>query len=110
MVITISTDSRGVSTSALATQPRLLLLDEATEGIQPTIVAVIRQKVEDINRERSVAVLLVEQHVQLALTVADRGYILSHGELVAADSAERLRGDGALLAASYLGEQPLDPE
>jgi branched-chain amino acid transport system ATP-binding protein len=42
--------------------------------------------------------------VQLALTVADRGYVLSHGELAAADSAERLSADSALLAASYLGE------
>jgi branched-chain amino acid transport system ATP-binding protein len=45
--------------------------------------------------------------VHLALEIADRGYVLSHGELVAHDSAERLRSDSSLLAASYLGDQRL---
>ena len=48
--------------------------------------------------------LLVEQHIEIALAVADRGYVLSHGELVVEESAEVLRADHQLILSSYLGE------
>jgi branched-chain amino acid transport system ATP-binding protein len=50
-------------------------------------------------------VLLVEQHIQLALTIADRGYVLSRGEIVLHDRAQALRGNRDLLMASYFGER-----
>jgi branched-chain amino acid transport system ATP-binding protein len=55
--------------------------------------------------ESGCAVVLVEQHVQLALEIADRGYVLSHGEVVLDRSAQELRADEQLLVASYLGER-----
>jgi branched-chain amino acid transport system ATP-binding protein len=61
--------------------------------------------VRDYAQASGCAVLLVEQHVQLALEVADRGYVLSHGEIVHHDRAEVLRADRQLLVSSYLGEQ-----
>jgi branched-chain amino acid transport system ATP-binding protein len=90
---------------ALVRQPRVLLLDELSLGLAPVIVERLLPVVREFASTRGTAVLLVEQHVHLALEIADRGYVLSHGELVATDSAERLRADSALLTASYLGER-----
>jgi len=89
---------------ALARKPRLLLLDELSLGLAPVIVEHLLPIVRTYAQESGCAVLLVEQHVQLALEVADRGYILSHGEIVLHNTAEKLRHDRHLLIASYLGE------
>lgn len=53
----------------------------------------------------AVGVLLVEHHIQLALAIAGRGYVLSHGEVVMEDRADALRGNRELLMASYFGER-----
>ena len=90
---------------ALARRPKLLLLDELSLGLAPVIVEWLLPLVQQFAQEHSCGVLLVEQHVHLALEVADRGYVLSHGEIAAHDEAARLRGDRQLLIASYLGEQ-----
>ncbi len=89
---------------ALARHPRLLLLDELSLGLAPIIVESLLPIVRDYARESNCAVLLVEQHVHLALEVADRGYVLSHGEIVLHKTADELRRDRHLLIASYLGE------
>jgi branched-chain amino acid transport system ATP-binding protein len=90
---------------ALARHPKLLLLDELSLGLAPVIVEWLLPVVRQFAQERNCAVLLVEQHVHLALEVADRGYVLSHGRIVLENDAEHLRADQQLLIASYLGEQ-----
>jgi branched-chain amino acid transport system ATP-binding protein len=89
---------------ALSRRPRLLMLDEMSLGLAPVIVDRLLPAVREAATGYGTAVLLVEQHVHLALKIADRGYILSHGELAASGTARQLSQDGALLAASYLGE------
>ncbi len=89
---------------ALARRPRLLLLDELSLGLAPVIVERLLPVVRTFAEERGCAVLLVEQHVHLALEVADRGYVLSHGRIVLHNDAEHLRANRQLLIASYLGE------
>jgi branched-chain amino acid transport system ATP-binding protein len=93
---------------ALARGPRLLLLDELSLGLAPVIVERLLPIVRTFATERDCAVLLVEQHVHLALEVADRGYVLSHGKIVLQNDSEHLRANRDLLVASYLGEHTQD--
>ena len=90
---------------ALARHPKLLLLDELSLGLAPLIVERLLPVVREYAADSGCGVLLVEQHIQLALTIADRGYVLSHGEIVLHDHAEALRRNRDLLMASYFGER-----
>ena len=93
---------------ALARRPRVLLLDEMSLGLAPVIVERLLPVVSTYAKESGCAVLLVEQHIQIALAVADRGYVLSHGELVIHEAAAKLRADHQLILSGYLGEQEYD--
>jgi urea transport system ATP-binding protein len=68
---------------ALITQPRMLILDEPTEGIQPSVVAEIEQAILGLTRRGGLSVLLVEQHVGFALDAAGHYYVLASGRVTA---------------------------
>jgi branched-chain amino acid transport system ATP-binding protein len=87
---------------ALMAAPKVLLLDEPSMGLSPILVEQIFEILRTIN-ERGTTVLLVEQNALMALGIAGRGYILQTGEVVLADSADKLRTDPAVRKA-YLGE------
>jgi len=87
---------------AILSQPRLVMIDEMSQGLAPTVV---RQLFDIIRvfREQGIAVLLVEQFVESALDVADRAYVFEHGSIRLSGPAAELRADRKLVAGSYLG-------
>jgi branched-chain amino acid transport system ATP-binding protein len=89
---------------ALIGRPRLLLVDEMSLGLAPVIVQRLLPILRRAADELGASVLFVEQHVSLALEIADRGYVLTHGRIALEGNASELRERRDLLAASYLGE------
>jgi branched-chain amino acid transport system ATP-binding protein len=93
---------------ALVSEPKLLMVDEVSLGLAPILVERLLPILRQIAIESACGVLFVEQHVNLALEVADRAYVLAHGSLVLEGKASELRQNRELVESSYLGERPLD--
>ncbi|MAK53745.1 MAG: ABC transporter ATP-binding protein [Acidimicrobiaceae bacterium] len=87
---------------ALMSRPQLLLLDEPSLGLAPQIVEALFERFLTMNKDHGTTMLIVEQNAQLALGMADRGYVLEAGEIVLEGSAESLINDEAIIRA-YLG-------
>ena len=87
---------------ALVSRPRLLMVDELSLGLAPLIVQQLFGIVRDINRD-GVAILLVEQYVNLALEASSRAYVLGKGRVVVSGKSRDLLADNELVRSSYLG-------
>jgi branched-chain amino acid transport system ATP-binding protein len=88
---------------ALMSSPRLLLIDEPSVGLSPLLVSQTIAKIGELNRHLGLTVLMAEQNFNQAIRIADRGYIIVHGEIVlAADSVDELRGND-IVKRLYLG-------
>ena len=87
---------------ALMSKPKLLLLDEPSLGLAPQIVEALFDQFLAMNKDHGTTMLIVEQNAQIALGMADRGYVLEAGEIVAEGKADSLINDEAIKRA-YLG-------
>jgi branched-chain amino acid transport system ATP-binding protein len=86
---------------ALIGRPRLLLLDEPTEGLMPSLVALVEETMRRL-REAGTTILLVEQNLATALSVGDRVYVMEKGEIRVTATAAELRASPEVLQR-YLG-------
>jgi branched-chain amino acid transport system ATP-binding protein len=93
---------------ALGTRPDLVVVDELSLGLAPLVVEGLLDVLRRVADERRIGVLIVEQHVHLALAVADRAYVLSHGRLALEGPAGELADRSDLMAASYLDPGRID--
>jgi branched-chain amino acid transport system ATP-binding protein len=87
---------------ALMSQPKFLMLDEPSLGIAPLLVHTIFEKIVEINRQRGITILLVEQNANLALEVSRFGYVLETGRILLSDTSAKLR-ENADVQRAYLG-------
>ena len=87
---------------ALMASPRVLLMDEPSMGLAPTLVQTNFELIQQIHQE-GIAIFMVEQNANMALSIADRGWVLQTGRVVLDDSADALLANPDL-RASYLGE------
>ena len=86
---------------ALMARPRILLMDEPSMGLAPVLVELIFDTIKRINEEGT-TVLLVEQNALMALSIANRGYVLQTGEIILHDVAEKLQKN-EMIQKAYLG-------
>lgn len=87
---------------ALMSRPRLLMLDEPSLGVMPIMVENILRTLQQLNRERGMTMLLIEQNVREALEMAGRGYVLQSGKVVAQGPANELLASD-MVRLAYLG-------
>ena len=88
---------------AVLAEPRILMIDEMSLGLAPKIVQTMLPAIRDLARAEGIGVVLVEQHIELALSVADRGVILNHGRGVLQDEAASLLRSREQVEAAYFG-------
>jgi branched-chain amino acid transport system ATP-binding protein len=94
---------------ALIQQPKVLLIDELSMGLAPVVVETLLPVIRRVADETGTAVILVEQHVRLALEIADTTVVLAHGDEVLSGAAAELLADPDRIERAYLGTAEASP-
>jgi branched-chain amino acid transport system ATP-binding protein len=87
---------------ALVSEPKMLLLDEPTAGINPTLINELLDRLRRVNREFGITLLVIEHNMRVIMELAEYIYCLAHGELLAEGKPEEIRNEQRVLDA-YLG-------
>ena len=88
---------------ALMSEPRVLLVDEPSVGLAPILVSRVIAKIRELKAERSLTVLMAEQNFNQAIKIADRGYIIVHGDIAFAASSAAELAENEMVKQYYLG-------
>lgn len=89
---------------ALMTEPEVLLMDEPAGGINPSMIQQLLDYIRDTNQERDVTIFLIEHNMDVVMDIADRIYVLAHGEKIAEGVPEEIQNNERVLDA-YLGRE-----
>ena len=88
---------------ALMSTPRILLVDEPSVGLAPLLVKRTIEKIRELKMEKSLTVLMAEQNFTQALSIADRGYVIVHGQIAFEGKSAAELNDNALIRKFYMG-------
>ena len=88
---------------ALMSEPRILLVDEPSVGLAPLLVKRTIEKIKELKEEKRLTVLMAEQNFHQALTIADRGYVIVHGQIAFTGNSAAELNDNDLIKKFYMG-------
>jgi branched-chain amino acid transport system ATP-binding protein len=88
---------------ALMSNPRILLIDEASQGLAPVIISELMRKIQELKEQKGLTVLMTEQNFNQAIKIADKGYIMVHGKIKLECASNKELRESSFIKSYYLG-------